>query len=116
MAGNPCPSCPSTGPDLRPDRERPGSLVVEDWLGTLTTTWLITDSQNLNLTVSGLDSRADDDSMHMTVFTGQAQYNWILGGTFLESVTRTLGLRGQYSKRGTTSATTTMRNTWPFFP
>lgn len=76
----------------------PGSLVVEDWLGTLTTTWLITDSQNLNLTVSGLDSRADDDSMHMTVFTGQAQYNWILGGAFLESVTRTLGLRGQYSK------------------
>ena len=76
----------------------PGSLITEDWLGTLSATWLITDSQNLNLTLSGLDSRANDDSMHMSVFNGQAQYNWILGGAFLESVTRTLSLSGQYSR------------------
>jgi len=76
----------------------PGSLVTEDWLGTLSVTWLITDSQNLNLTLSGLDSRTSDDSMHMTVFNGQAQYNWILGANFLESVTKTLGLSGQYSR------------------
>jgi hypothetical protein len=76
----------------------PGSLITTDWLATLSATWLITDSQNLNLTVSGLDSRTDDDSMHMTVHSGQAQYNWILGGAFLENVTRTLGLSGQYSK------------------
>jgi hypothetical protein len=76
----------------------PGSLVTEDWLGTLSATWLITDSQNLNLTFSGLDSRASDDSMHISVFNGQAQYNWILGMNFLESVTKTLGLSGQYSR------------------
>lgn len=76
----------------------PGSLVTEDWLGTLSTTWLITDSQNLNLTLSGLDSRTNDDSMHVSVFNGQAQYNWILGANFLESVTKTVGLSGQYSR------------------
>ena len=76
----------------------PGSLVAEDWLATLSTTWLITDSQNLNLTLSGLDSRTNDDSMHVSVFNGQAQYNWILGTNFLESVTKTVGLSGQYSR------------------
>jgi hypothetical protein len=76
----------------------PGSLVTEDWLATLSTTWLITDSQNLNLTLSGLDSRTNDDSMHVSVLNGQAQYNWILGGNFLESVTKTVGLSGQYSR------------------
>jgi hypothetical protein len=76
----------------------PGTLVTEDWLGTLSATWLITDSQNLNLTLSGLDSRTNDDSMHVSVFNGQAQYNWILGANFLESVTKTVGLSGQYSR------------------
>ncbi|MBU4524386.1 MAG: hypothetical protein KUA37_06530 [Desulfomicrobium sp.] len=76
----------------------PGSLVTEDWLAILSTTWLITDSQNLNLTLSGLDSRTNDDSMHVSVFNGQAQYNWILGANFLESVTKTVGLSGQYSR------------------
>jgi hypothetical protein len=76
----------------------PGSLVTEDWLSTLSTTWLITDSQNLNLTLSGLDSRTNDDSMHVSVFNGQAQYNWVLGANFLESVTKTVGLSGQYSR------------------
>jgi len=76
----------------------PGSLITEDWLGTLSATWLITDSQNLNLTLSGLDSRTSDDSMHVSVFNGQAQYNWILDANFLESVTKTLGLSGQYSR------------------
>lgn len=76
----------------------PGSLVTEDWLGTLSATWLITDSQNLNLTLSGLDSRTNDNSMHVSVFNGQAQYNWMLDTNFLDSVTKTLGLSAQYSR------------------
>lgn len=76
----------------------PGSVVVEDWLATLSATWLVSDSQNISLTVSGLDSRADDDSMHLRVGSGQAQYNWVLDVNALESVTKTLSLSGQYSR------------------
>ena len=56
------------------------------------------EAQNLSLTVSALDSRAEDDSMDLRVYSGQAQYNWTLGLGFLESVTKTLGLRGQYNR------------------
>lgn len=76
----------------------PGNLVTEDWLGTLAATWLVTDSQNLSLTASIMDSQTNDDSMHITVLTGYAQYNWTIGGSFLERVTRSLALRGQYSR------------------
>jgi hypothetical protein len=75
----------------------PGSLVIEDWLGTLSATWIVTDAQNLNLTVSGLDSRADDDSMHTSVFNVQAQYNWVLVLAVLEDMTKTVSLRGMYA-------------------
>lgn len=75
----------------------PDSLVIEDWLGTLSATWIVTDAQNLNLTVSGLDSRANDDSMHTSVFNVQAQYNWVLGMAVLEDMTKTVSLRGMYA-------------------
>jgi hypothetical protein len=76
----------------------PGSLVVEDWLATLTATWLVDEAQNLSLTASCLDSRAEDDSVDLRVYSGQAQYNWVLGLDVLQSVTKTIGLRGQYSR------------------
>ena len=79
-------------------RSGPDDLIIEDWLGTFSGTWLVNESQNLNLTLSGLDSRADDGSMHLRVYTGQAQYNWVLGFDLLQSVTKTLALRGQYSR------------------
>jgi hypothetical protein len=75
----------------------PDALVIEDWLATLSATWIVTDAQNLNLTVSGLDSKSDDGSMHTSVLNAQAQYNWVLGLEVLQQVTKTLSLRAMYS-------------------
>lgn len=75
----------------------PDALVIEDWLATLSATWIVTDAQNLNLTVSGLDSKSDDGSMHTSVLNAQAQYNWVMGMDFLQQVTKTLSLRAMYS-------------------
>lgn len=73
------------------------NLVTEDWLGTLSTTWLVTDTQNLNLTFSALDTRTNDDSLHTSTLSATTQYNWVLGMPLLESVTKTLSLRGTYA-------------------
>lgn len=75
----------------------PTDVVTEDWLGTFSATWLISDFHNLNLSLSALDSHTSDDSMHISTWNADAQYNWIIGGAFLESVTRTVALRATYA-------------------
>lgn len=80
--------------------------VTETWQGTLGGTFLISESQNLSMTLSVLDSRADDHSVESTSYTGVAQYNWQLDTSFLEKAQKTLSLRARYNRTDDRAADT----------
>jgi hypothetical protein len=75
-----------------------GAPVTETWQGTLAGSFNLSDTQNLFLTLSALDSRTDDHSVETTSYDGVAQYNWRLETAFLENAQKTLSLRARYSR------------------
>jgi len=73
-------------------------LVTETWQGTLAGMCVFNDAHNLNWTLSATDTRTDDDSFHTRTYYLIGQHNWHIQTPFLESVQKTLSLRGQYSR------------------
>jgi hypothetical protein len=73
-------------------------VVTETWQATLGGMCLFNDAHNLNWTLSMTDTETDDDSLHIRTYNLIGQYNWHLRTPFLESVEKTLSLRGQYDR------------------
>lgn len=73
-------------------------VVTETWQGTLAGMCMFTDAHNLNWTLSATDTQADDDSFHTRTYYLIGQHNWHIATPFLESMQKTLSLRGQYSR------------------
>jgi hypothetical protein len=90
----------SLSPSISYGRTDTGSdaPVTETWQGTLAGSFNLSDTQNLFLTLSALDSRTDDRSVETTSYDGVAQYNWRLETAFLEKAQKTLSLRARYSR------------------
>ncbi len=88
--------------------EETTDVTNETFQGVLSAVFTLNPSQNLNLTFSGINSRADDGSLHTINFDTIGQYNWQLKTSFLSRVQKTISIRGRYNRLndrvGSTSA------------
>lgn len=73
-------------------------VVNETWQGVLAGVFTFSPNHNLNLTFSGINSRADDGSLHTISYDTIGQYNWQLQTQFLEKLQKTVSVRGRYNR------------------
>lgn len=74
------------------------SVVNETWQGVLAGVVTLTATQNLNLTFSGIENKADDGSQHTTSYDTIGQYNWLWQTRFWEKLQKTVSVRGRYNR------------------
>lgn len=90
----------SLSPSLSYSRmtDETSSVVNETWQGVLAGVFTFSTTQNLNITLSGINNRADDGSFHTISTDMIGQYNWLLETRFWEKLQKTISVRGRYNR------------------